>query len=90
MFPGEALGIWPAGDFRVVRGEVTGSLLAVAVGGARRRSTASSCSSAAAQLALLAMLVAGGIVYVGARAFAEIHVEAKALAVIAPLSSSSP
>ena len=31
------------------------------------------------------MLVTGGIVYVGARLFAEIHVEAKALAIIAPL-----
>ena len=31
------------------------------------------------------MLVAGALVYVGARLFAEIHVEAKALAVIAPL-----
>ena len=31
------------------------------------------------------MLVAGAIVYLGARLFAEIHVEAKALAVIAPL-----
>ena len=26
VFPGEALGIWPEGDFRVVRGEVTGAL----------------------------------------------------------------
>ena len=31
VFPGEALGIWPEGDFRVVRGEVDGSLLATAV-----------------------------------------------------------
>jgi hypothetical protein len=84
VFPGEALGIWPVGDFRVVRGEVSGSLVAVAIGalaagyGAlvllRRR-----------ELALLAMLVAGALVYVGARLVAEIHVEAKALAVIAPL-----
>ena len=84
VFGGEALGIWPAGDFRVVRGEVTGSLLAVAVAGLallygivvliRRR-----------RLALLAMLVTGGIVYIGTRAFAEIHVQAKALAIIAPL-----
>ena len=36
--------------------------------------------------ALLAMLVAGAIVYLGTRLFAEIHVEAKALAVIAPLT----
>jgi hypothetical protein len=84
VFGGEALGIWPEGDFRIVRGEVSGSLVATAVGalalayGAwvlyRRR-----------QLAVLATLVAGAIVYVGARAVAEIHVEAKALIVIAPL-----
>ncbi len=84
IFPGEALGIWPAGDFRIVRGDVSGSLLAAAIGflaaayGAwvlvRRR-----------QLALLAMLATGAVVYVGARLFAEIHVEAKALAIIAPL-----
>ncbi len=84
VFPGEALGIWPAGDFRVVRGEVPGSLLAVAIGAVavaygmwfcfRRR-----------QFALLAMLVTGGIVYIGTRLFAQIHVQAKALMVIAPL-----
>lgn len=84
VFPGEALGIWPEGDFRIVRGEVSGSLLAAGLAALaagygiwvliRRR-----------QLALLAMLVTGGIVYLGARRFAEIHVEAKALAVIAPL-----
>ena len=32
IFPGEALGIWPEGDFRIVRGDVSGSLLAVALG----------------------------------------------------------
>ena len=41
VFGGEALGIWPAGDFRIVRGEVSGSLLAVALGALARRSTAS-------------------------------------------------
>ncbi len=84
IFPGEALGIWPAGDYRIVRGEVSGSLIAVALGALaiaygvwvliRRR-----------QLALLSMLIAGGAVYVGTRVFAEIHVQAKALMVIAPL-----
>lgn len=84
VFGGEALGIWPEGDFRIVRGDVSGSLLALALGalaiayGAyvlyRRR-----------QLALLAMLITGAIVYAGTRAFAEIHVQAKALTVIAPL-----
>lgn len=84
VFPGEAFGLWPEGDFRIVRGEVAGGLLAAVVGflaaayGAwvlvRRR-----------QFALLATLLAGAVVYAGARLFAEIHVEAKALAVIAPL-----
>ena len=85
VFPGEALGVWPEGDYRIVRGEVSGSLLAAAIGAiavgfgiyavVRRRA-----------LALLSMLITGGIVYLGARAFAQIHVEAKALIVIAPLT----
>ena len=84
VFPGEALGIWPEGDFRVVRGEVTGSLLATGIGllallgGAwitfRDRG-----------YALLSGLAAGIVVYVWARLNASIYVEAKALAVLAPL-----
>lgn len=84
IFPGEALGIWPEGDYRIVRGEVSGALPATALGAlaigfglfslVRRR-----------EWALLAMLVAGAAAYVVARLFAEIHVEAKALAVISPL-----
>ena len=84
VFPGEALGIWPKGDFRVVRGEVTGAYLALALGliaaalGAwallRRR-----------EWALISMGVTTVIVYAGARAFASIYVEAKALAVMSPL-----
>ncbi|MQA74150.1 MAG: hypothetical protein GEU88_07405 [Solirubrobacterales bacterium] len=84
VFGGEALGIWPEGDFRIVRGEVSGSLVAVALGAVavaygawallRRR-----------RFALVSMLAAGLIVYLGSRVFAEIHVQAKALAVIAPL-----
>src|SRR6266511_2319462 len=31
VFPGEALGIWPEGDFRIVRGDVTGAYPAVAL-----------------------------------------------------------
>jgi hypothetical protein len=85
VFPGEALGIWPAGDYRIVRGEVSGSLPAVALAALavaiglwfcfRRR-----------HLALLATLIAGAVIYLGAREFAQIHVQAKALAVIAPLT----
>ena len=81
--PGEALGVWPQGDFRIVRGDVTGSipailigLLAIGVGvgvALRRR-----------QNGLLAVLVAGAAVYLAARIDASIYVQAKALAVIAP------
>ena len=84
VFPGEALGVWPEGDFRVVRGDVSGALLATALAtlavaaGAlmlwRRRADA-----------LIAALAAAVIVYLGARAFSSIYVEAKALAVMAPL-----
>jgi hypothetical protein len=84
VFPGEALGVWPEGDFRLVRGEVSGAIPAtllglVAVGLGllallRRRDTA-----------FLAAVGAAVVVYVGARLVAEIHVEAKALAVMAPL-----
>ncbi|MGH2951634.1 MAG: hypothetical protein ACRDKX_06290, partial [Solirubrobacterales bacterium] len=85
VFPGEMLGIWPQGDFRIVRGEVAGAIPAVALGAiaivagaivlVRRR-----------ELALLATLGAGVVIYLGARGIAEIHVEAKALAVLAPLA----
>jgi hypothetical protein len=85
VFPGEAFGIWPQGDYRIVRGEVSGSLVAAALG-----ALAVACGVYALvrrrAFGLLAMLVCGGIVYVGARLFAQIHVEAKALAVIAPLA----
>jgi hypothetical protein len=84
VFPGEALGVWPEGDFRIVRGDVSGAIPATLLGlvaaglGAlvliRRR-----------DYALLAALGAAVAVYVGARAVASIHVEAKALAVMAPL-----
>ncbi|MGI9020298.1 MAG: hypothetical protein ACR2G3_06270 [Solirubrobacterales bacterium] len=84
IFPAEALGIWPEGDFRVVRGEVSGALAATAiaalalVAGAlvlwRRRADA-----------VLAALAATAAVYVGARMFSSIYVEAKALSVMAPL-----
>jgi hypothetical protein len=85
VFPGEAFGIWPEGDFRVVRGEVPGSLLASGFAGlcvlvaglatARRR-----------EWALAATLAAAGLIYIVARPFTEIHVEAKALAVLAPIA----
>ncbi len=84
VFPGEALGIWPQGDFRIVRGDVSGAYPAVALGllaaaigavGAIRRR----------DWGLVAMGASAVIVYAGARAFASIYVEAKALAIISPL-----
>jgi hypothetical protein len=84
VFPGEALGIWPQGDFRIVRGEVDGAYLAVALG------LLAALIAAVAALrrrdwGLVAMGAATVIVYVGARLFASIYVEAKALAVMSPL-----
>ena len=82
--PGEALGIWPEGDFRIVRGEVSGSIPAAAFGflcvalgllaAWRRRDSA-----------LAATVVASAVIYAGARLEASIYVQAKALAVMAPV-----
>jgi hypothetical protein len=84
VFPGEALGVWPKGDFRVVRGEVTGAYAAVALG-----LLAAAIGALAAirrrDFALVAVGAAAVIVYGLARPFASIYVEAKALAVLAPL-----
>ncbi len=84
VFPGEALGVWPKGDFRVVRGEVTGAYLAVALG-----LVAAAIGALAAirrrDFGLVAVGAAAVIVYGLARPFASIYVEAKALAVLAPL-----
>jgi hypothetical protein len=84
VFPGEALGVWPEGDFQLVRGDVSGAipaalfgLVACGLGGIaalRRRDNG-----------LASMLAAAIAVYVGARLFASIYVEAKALAVMSPL-----
>lgn len=83
VFGGEVLGVWPEGDFRIVRGAVSGALpaaafgfLAVALGALialRRRRNAA-----------VAVVAAGAVIYVGARLDASIYVQAKALAVIAP------
>jgi hypothetical protein len=82
--PGEALGIWPEGDFRIVRGDVAGAYPAVALG-----LLAAAIGALAAfrrrDWGLIAMGASAVIVYIGARLFASIYVEAKALAVMAPL-----
>jgi hypothetical protein len=84
VFFGEALGVWPAGDFRLVRGDVSGAIPAALLGlGALAAGVWVLIRRG--ENALLAALVAAAAVYVGARLFAEIHVQAKALAVMAPL-----
>ncbi len=82
--PGEVLGVWPTGDFRIVRGDVTGSIPAALLG--------LLAVGAGALIALrrrwngpLAVLVAGAIIYAATRIDASIYVQAKALAVIAPV-----
>jgi hypothetical protein len=84
VFPGESLGVWPEGDFRIVRGEVSGAYPAVALG-----LLAAAIGAYAAlrrrDWGLIAMGVSTVIVYAGARLFASIYVEAKALAVMSPL-----
>ena len=85
VFPGEAFGIWPEGDFRVVRGEVEGALLATAFAGLCLLG-ASLTAARRREWGLLAALGAAGLVYVLSRPYAQIHVEAKALAVLAPIA----
>ncbi|MDQ3573068.1 MAG: hypothetical protein M3383_09450 [Actinomycetota bacterium] len=85
VWPGEALGVWPEGDFRVVRGEVSGAFVATGF--------ASLCVLGATialirrrEWAFLAALVAAGFIYALSRPVAQIHVEAKALAILAPIA----
>jgi hypothetical protein len=84
VFPGEALGVWPNGDFRVVRGDVSGAYPAVALG-----LLAAAIGAFAAirrrDFGLVAVGAASLILYAGSRLFASIYVDAKALAVMAPL-----
>ena len=84
VFPGEALGIWPEGNFQIVRGEVDGAYVALALG-----LVAALVGAAAAvsrrDWGLVAVGASTIIVYVGARLFASFYVDAKALAVMAPL-----
>jgi hypothetical protein len=83
--PREALGVWPEGDFRVDASGDAAAVIATLVGlaaaafaafwWARRR-----------DLAVPATLAAAILVYAGARVLGGIHVEAKALAVMAPVA----
>jgi len=84
VFPGEALGIWPEGDFRIVRTNVDLAIPAAGLG-ALAAAAGAVFLIRRREWALLSVLLATGIVYVVARPFAQIHVEAKALAIAAPL-----
>ena len=68
VFPGEALGIWPAGDFRIVRGEVSGSLLAVALGALAAAYGAWSSGPRAASSRCWRCWSPARVVYLGTRA----------------------
>ncbi len=85
VFPGEALGIWPEGDFRLVRGEVPGSLLAAGFAGLCLLGAAISLVRRR-EWGILAVLASALFVYALTRPFAQIHVEAKALCVLAPIA----
>jgi hypothetical protein len=86
LAPWEVLGIWPEGDFRIATPGVDGAVVAAIAGVAlavfafvwlvRRR-----------ELALIAASLAAFVVFAGSHLFAEIHVEAKALAIAAPLAA---
>src|SRR4051794_3494370 len=84
VFPGEALGIWPEGDFRIVRGDVAGAYPAVALA-LLAAAIAAFAAFRRRDWGLIAMGASTVIVYIGARLFASIYVEAKALAVMSPL-----
>ena len=84
VFAGEVFGVWPEGDYRLVRGDVDGAIPATLIG------LGALCVGVAAlarrgEVAILATLAAAAAVYAGTRIEAEIHVQAKALAVMAPL-----
>ncbi len=81
--PGEALSVWPEGDFRIVRGDVTGAIPAILLG---LVAVALALRALFARRAngLLAVLGAGFVVYLTTRVDASDYVQAKALAVIAP------
>jgi hypothetical protein len=84
VFPGEALGTWPEGNFQIVRGEVDWAIPATILGAVAALAGAL-IALGKRQYAVLSVLGAAAVIYLGARAFASIYVDAKALAVMAPL-----
>lgn len=84
VFVGEAFGIWPEGDFQLVRGDVTGSEVATLIGLAALLAGAwvAWCRY---RYGVLSALLGCILIYIGARLGASFYVSAKALAIMAPL-----
>jgi hypothetical protein len=82
--PREALGVWPEGDFRT---DASGDATAVAATllGLAAAAYAAWWWAGRRDVAVPATLAAAVVVYAGARVLGGIHVEAKALAVMAPV-----
>ncbi len=83
--PREALGVWPEGDFRVDAVGNGTALIATLLGLAAAAFAAWWWWSGRRNPAIPATLTAAVVVYALARAVGGIHVEAKALAVMAPV-----
>lgn len=83
--PWQALGIWPSGDFRSPSAEVAGAEAAIALG-LFALVVAMVWWIWRRELAVPALLVTAVIVYLASRVTSGIHVEAKALIVVAPLA----
>jgi hypothetical protein len=83
--PREVLGVWPEGDFRVDAAGDAGTLIATLVGLAAA-AFAAWWWAKRRDLAIPATLAAALLVYAAARVLGGIHVEAKALAVMAPVA----
>ena len=82
--PWQVLGVWPQGDFRVSTGAVTGAYFAI--GFALLAALAAVPSWVRRrEVAVPAALLAAVVIYGYTLAFGGIHVQAKALAVAAPL-----
>jgi hypothetical protein len=84
--PREALGVWPEGDFRVDVSGDPDAVIATLIGLAAAVVAAWWWWARRRDLAVPATLAAGLVVYAGARVLGGIHVEAKALAVMAPVA----
>ena len=84
VFFGEAFGLWPEGDFQLVRGDVTGSEIATLVG-AVALAAGAWVAWCRYRYGILSALLGCVLIYLGSRIGASFYVSAKALAIMAPL-----